>query len=394
MEAGNDPVMLYTILANKLGQAGYTKEALMAAQEGKKLGAELGLTQAKTLQEQAQARKYDAEAMKAGIEKQEEIVRLHQAKQQALINNDVELANSIDAQIAKNTYISEKTMTPENESDKTILEDYIKSLGEVQGARAFQQYKLSQRISANEALNPAKTTAQKTVDTTFAKEYTDYQALGGSALIDEQLKKLSAVTNYLANEENITGKLVGAANMAGDTALATLSPKALEARDIVGSVVQSNLREVLGGQFAQKEGEALLARAYNISASPKDNLNRLLGLQDRILEQKRLREAAMNYYEENGSLVGFKPSAYKPTVNDIISSPSFKYKSSTERAKLVENAIKNDPKFSALPEIEKLKVLNRAVRADTVKVSGKQVVRPKGWTDDLWEQYVQSQGDK
>lgn len=61
-EAGQDPVMLYSTLADKLSAAGYGKEAMIAKQEAAKLGLDLGVKQAAMTKDYAAASKSQQEA--------------------------------------------------------------------------------------------------------------------------------------------------------------------------------------------------------------------------------------------------------------------------------------------------------------------------------------------
>jgi hypothetical protein len=158
------------------------------------------------------------------------------------------------------------------------------------------------------------TPAQKALDTAFGKDYAAFINKGGSSLIKTQLDNLDSAISALENKSNITGKVVGLADKSGT--LSYVNPDAQEVKDVVGKVVQSDLRQVLGGQFAQKEGEQLLARSYNPAQPQKDNLNRLKSLRKQIADAAEQKIGAVNYFEANGSLKGFKgletPAAETP----------------------------------------------------------------------------------
>jgi hypothetical protein len=150
--------------------------------------------------------------------------------------------------------------------------------------------------------------AQRAADTAFGKEYNDFVAGGGITTIQKNLADLDRAIDALEKspQGEITGKLIGLSDKAGT--LSFTNPKAAEIKDIVGGVVQSNLRAVLGGQFAQKEGEALLARAYNPSQPQKDNLNRLKALRQQISNTGQAKLQAVSEFEEKGTLKDFKAS--------------------------------------------------------------------------------------
>jgi hypothetical protein len=161
------------------------------------------------------------------------------------------------------------------------------------------------------------TPAQKAADTAFGKEYNDFVAGGGITTIEKNLADLDTVIQALEKspQGDITGKLIGLSDKAGT--LSFTNPKAAEIKDIVGGVVQSNLRAVLGGQFAQKEGEALLARAYNPAQPQKDNLNRIKALRQQIANTAQSKIQAVSQFEEKGTLKDFKPGAFKEIAAGI-----------------------------------------------------------------------------
>lgn len=148
------------------------------------------------------------------------------------------------------------------------------------------------------------TPAQKALDTAFGKDYASFINRGGQAVITTQLQNLDDAIAALETKSNITGKVVGLADKSGT--LSYVNPDAQEVKDVVGKVVQSDLRQVLGGQFAQKEGEALLARSFNPAQPQADNLKRLKSLRKQIADAAEQKVGAVNYFEANGSLKGFK----------------------------------------------------------------------------------------
>lgn len=166
------------------------------------------------------------------------------------------------------------------------------------------------------------TPAQKAVDTKFSKEYTDFVSAGGSTTITKNLQMLDDAIKIIEDgaDGDTSGKIVGLSDKTGT--LSYTHPKAAEAKDLIGGVAQSNLRAVLGGQFAAREGEQLLARAYNTAQPKKDNLNRLKALRKQIQDAANAKINASQYYEENGTLKGFKgnytvtPDLATPDNND------------------------------------------------------------------------------
>ncbi len=92
--------------------------------------------------------------------------------------------------------------------------------------------------------------------------------------------------------------------------------RAITARELTEEVIQQSLRQILGAQFTQKEGENLMARTFNDKVSPEENMLRGQSLMKQIQEAYTDKTAAADYFQENGTLAGFKGRA-APTLADI-----------------------------------------------------------------------------
>jgi hypothetical protein len=337
-EMANDPTQFYPAIQQKLANAGFTREAMMAGQAGQKAIQEFGLNRAKVQTEQAQQRKLGVEAFTA----EQQAIREEQLRQELAAlppNADEEAYLAIVRKYApakdvmstiEKRQIAEEGRKAKLEEIKLRAEEQRQQLEmRLQDQRLAREDRIAlQRELANQAnatrLQIAELTkanrkasgadlspAQKRVDAKFGEEYSNYIALGGKSVVDRQLQEIDDVISMIDRGYNISGKDVSSVAALGDTALSSYSKRALEARDKIGGVVQSNLRAILGGQFAQKEGEALLARAYNLAASPEDNKKRLLALRQQIADAVAAKEKSVQYYEDNGTLVGFKANDSK-----------------------------------------------------------------------------------
>jgi hypothetical protein len=157
------------------------------------------------------------------------------------------------------------------------------------------------------------TKGQEAADREFGKEYAQYQAGGGSADVEKQLKQLEQVSQELGKPGNeYTGPVVGLI----PTKLRSMTnPEAIAAQNKVEEVAQRNLRLVLGAQFTQNEGERLIARAYNPQMPPAENKARVDALVKQIRTAAQIKEDAARYFEENGTLTGWK--GRMPTLSDF-----------------------------------------------------------------------------
>lgn len=159
---------------------------------------------------------------------------------------------------------------------------------------------------------PVLTEGQKAVDNEFAKDYVAYTAAGGFADVRKQLSQLRGVTSTLKSGKNITGPVVG---RVPDLIGAWTNPEAISTREAVGEVVQRSLRQVLGAQFTEKEGERLIARAYNPALPEVENRKRVARLRIQLTQAAKAKDSAVRYFEKHGTLKGWKGKL--PSLSDF-----------------------------------------------------------------------------
>tara|TARA_R110000824_G_scaffold365031_1_gene553512 strand:+ start:1 stop:1119 length:1119 start_codon:yes stop_codon:yes gene_type:complete len=193
----------------------------------------------------------------------------------------------------------------------------------------------------------------------WAKETIEWST-GGSQRFDKNLANFREVTQLLENQ--MTADVAGALKLSGDKdddtvvtipwetvrrvaeemeldgsadepwtgmmiqkfpfLAANATSTAVQALDLVRSVVFQSLKETLGGQFAEREAENLVRAAYNPMLSASINLRRINRLQNELMGSKRVKDAAM-YWPRNpenptfdptgrypGSMLGFDPEPH------------------------------------------------------------------------------------
>jgi hypothetical protein len=164
-----------------------------------------------------------------------------------------------------------------------------------------------QNILGGDKLTPG----QSKVDEKFADDYVAWTTGGGQDAA-AQIAQLKPVIQALEEGKPITGVPVA---VQPDLLLAMTNPKALQSREQVEEVVQRNLRVILGAQFTEKEGERLIARAFNPKLPPEENAKRLRRLFLQMSSAAEQKNAAASYFEQNGTLRGFKGKT--PSVQDF-----------------------------------------------------------------------------
>jgi len=152
---------------------------------------------------------------------------------------------------------------------------------------------------------------QKKVDETFADTYAAF-VTGGASDTAKQVTQLAGALEQLETNKELTGPLIG---LMPEALQSFAAPEALAVKQTIQEVVQRNLRAVLGPQFTAKEGEALIARAFDPIVGQPENVKRVRRLLEQIERANSDTQAAVDYFEENGTLQGFKYKA--PRLSDF-----------------------------------------------------------------------------
>ena len=198
-----------------------------------------------------------------------------------------------------------------------------------EGVSTFPEY---ERFIARAGRNVPDQTMHPTLNrplTTFElekdKKYADLipdLTLSGISTAARNAATIKTVIEQLGNPkegQDLTGPYQGMLGTLGRNIFATESQ---EAFNNVASVLQQSLREILGGQFAEKEGAALIARGYDIYAPPEVNAARLRALYTQLEATAVNKAKLMEYTGTYGTTAGFGGSAGQPDVQDFYSAMS------------------------------------------------------------------------
>jgi hypothetical protein len=157
---------------------------------------------------------------------------------------------------------------------------------------------------------------REAVDKAYAEDYLQWQRVGRSQAFTN-LAAIGGVLGQLERGEKLSGPAIG---IAPNFILALTNPEATDARETVQGVVQQNLREILGGQFAQQEAQQLLDRAFNPSLDPSINARRLRRLYNQMEIAAKQRDSMANYFDKNESLRGY--TGEQPKLSDFYTAVS------------------------------------------------------------------------
>jgi hypothetical protein len=226
---------------------------------------------------------------------------------------------------------------------------------ELQAAEAEQA-----AVTAGGAGGLNLTPAQQKVDEDFAPEYVEWAAGGGFATINKNLEQLDFTLKALESGDiDVTG---GYSVELPNFLRSRYYPESMDVQEQVEEVVQRNLRLVLGAQFTEREGERLIARAYNKRMSEERNARRVRALLESIRVAADAKNKAALYYQEHGTLAGFDGISM-PTIEVIDSLYTERLQASPDEASSDEASSEQ-----ASPEkVEELQMLNDLIDAERQK---------------------------
>lgn len=149
---------------------------------------------------------------------------------------------------------------------------------------------------------PQVTPAQKSVDTAFGKDYAEW-VTRGAAEADANILAFEEAISKLNQPGRISG---GPTSYLPEVGKKMFNKDLIQVRDKIRTAIQSGLRAVLGAQYTEKEGMAMFSRAFDENLSDQDNIERASTQLTKLKQMRQDKENAVGYYEDNGTLQGFK----------------------------------------------------------------------------------------
>lgn len=222
----------------------------------------------------------------------------------------------------------------------TTAERNALSIGLMPGTDEFNQYVRQVTMKAGTSVtvnnNPAAnlTKGEQKLDEAYGSDLPAYLT-GGYADTEKQLDQLNSALGDLESGENLTGPGIGSVP---DFVKKFTNPKSIATREAVEEVVQRNLREILGAQFTENEGERLIKRAYNENLEEGENVIRVKRLIKQMTIAAQAKKEGAKYFRLHGTLKGW--SGRLPTKSDFDNIDYESAKSASPGANDIEAEIK------------------------------------------------------
>jgi len=176
---------------------------------------------------------------------------------------------------------------------------------------------------------------QMEIDKAFGKDAVDYLG-GGQAQIQANIKNLNDKIRILKSGElNVSGPVIG---NTPESIQSFANPAALSFIGDIRDIVFQSLREKLGAQFTEREGDRLVAAAFDQRLPEAENVKRLERLLKTIEGAASSKESMIAHYRDKGTLDGYEQKALTfNSIFDSIVSGDFSNKSDAEIRTIFNN---------------------------------------------------------
>jgi hypothetical protein len=201
--------------------------------------------------------------------------------------------------------------------DGSLLQKEIDAAPVDENWKLDQDVKRSQINKNNRSSTGVKpTVGEQSVDRNFSKTYDEFIVGGGYTKVDKGLKTLQQVAQQLGDDSSLTG---AAGGRLPDLVRSFTNPEAIIARDKVGTIIQDNLKQILGSSYTEAEGERVIKRSYDPTLPASANKEKLEGSIKQMAAAAKAKLEAAKYFEQNGTLKGYKGTVIN-SVDDIFNS--------------------------------------------------------------------------
>ena len=221
-------------------------------------------------------------------------------KNTALMRN-VNSLNSIESQLQK------ELSKPKDQQDPQLIRQLQNNRTAMMVGIGGDEYDYELGVQES------KIKARQKQDETFAVKDLEWQT-NDRATVYNNIANVRNALNVLQSGENVSGLDVGLLKDY-DWLQSGIFPAAANFKADIRDIVFQGLREKLGAQFTEREGDRLVAAAFNQNLSEEDNYARVQRLLDASMMVYEAKEGMSQYFNEFGTLDGYQSNA--PDVYEI-----------------------------------------------------------------------------
>ena len=146
------------------------------------------------------------------------------------------------------------------------------------------------------------TPGEEKVDLGFVDEARVWSTTGRPTFLSK-VGKLDEILTALGESDSISGAWVGTlveSEWFPESMKALLARDSLNTLDLIRSIVFESLRDTLGAQFTEREGDRLVAASYNIYLPEEMNRRRIMRLQQEITATAENKDRMVRHHNLGG----------------------------------------------------------------------------------------------
>lgn len=202
-----------------------------------------------------------------------------------------------------------------------------------------RQFKLDMLKAKNDTKAPPVSDFDKALKRSVGNQSADWVTKDRSQIQNDivKLKEVEAALQASVDGkgDNVSGSLLGRLPLQD-----FVNEKGYELQNTIDQVTQKNLKDILGGQFAQQEGQDLLKRGYDPKKDEAYNLKNVKALREAIEESSFRKDEAVRSFSEGDSVKDF--------VQNVQSVKRPSTSSQDDQAKEWATKNPNDPRAAAI----------------------------------------------
>lgn len=170
---------------------------------------------------------------------------------------------------------------------------------------------------------PNLTPGQQAADEAWGKDYAAWVAGGGAQGLRNKLQQVAKLQQELraaGTPGTLSGPLVG---RSPKLVRQVVNERSLTMENDARALVTATLRQILGAQFTEKEGERIFNQSFDPTLSEEANAHNLQRILKENLTNAAGRIAATSFYEKNGTLQGFTQDRIADEFNRLTAETQF-----------------------------------------------------------------------
>lgn len=162
----------------------------------------------------------------------------------------------------------------------------------------------------------ATSAAWNKADAKMAQEYSEYVSEGRETKNFDEIRKLEEALK--AAEQKLGDSFIDRAQgMLPEGVRDIIDPEDRAIEDRVKGQAIKTLKQLLGGQFTEKEGNRILDNTYNPRQKKSENIRRMKELIRTLYDVARSQKAAMDYFSKNGTIKGYEAPKIDINVRNV-----------------------------------------------------------------------------